>query len=165
MFSVGDTIIYGSMGVCTVEDIRVPSMPGADRRCYVLRPHYVSGSTVYAPIEGNPVRMRALLSAKEARALVDSLPQIPAFPESKERQELYDTCRAAIKSADSFILAKLLKTLHEKKRRLAAQRKLIPSTEKEYFETAEKMLHGEIATALEMPITEVEGYIAQRLAI
>lgn len=162
MFSVGDRIVYGSMGVCTVTDIGLPDVPGATRECYVLRPHYVANSKVYAPIEDNPVRMRALLTARQAEELVESLPGIPTFPKGDNRQELYETCKAAIRSADSFLLAKLVKTLHENRRRLVEMKKTVPSTEKEYHDTAEKMLHGEIAAALDIPLGEVEEYISAR---
>lgn len=163
MFSVGDLIIYGSMGVCTVTDIRVTELPGSQRECYVLKPHYVANSTVYAPVEGNPVKMRHLLEPSQIQALIDGLPGIEPFPISKEKQEMYNIYRGAIKSADCLSLAKLLKTLYEKKMRLMEQRKIIPSAEKEYFDTAEKMLYGEVASALQMPIDEVQDYIYSQL--
>lgn len=163
MFSVGDEIVYGSMGVCTVMEIGLPDIPGATRECYVLHPRYVANSKVYAPIEDNPVRMRAMLTADEAQELIDSLPAIQSFPRGSDKQELYNTCKNAIRSTDSFLLAKLLKTLHENKVRLVGMKKIVPSTEKEYFDTAEKMLHGEIAAALGMPLSKVKEYISSRL--
>lgn len=164
MFSIGDKIVYGSMGVCTVEDVGLPDIPGVLRECYTLKPHYVANSKVYAPIEDNPVRMRRLLTQAEVRDLIDSMPEMQPFPHSRDKQEFYETCKNAIRSCDSFLLAKLLKTLHENKVRLLEMKKTVPSTEKDYFDTAEKMLHGEIATALQMPLCEVEGYISAHLA-
>lgn len=163
MFSVGDQIIYGSMGVCTVIDIGVPDMQGVCCECYVLKPHYVANSKVYAPVENNPVKMRPLLTPSEAQSLIDSIPEIKPFPANTERQALCDIYHNAIRSADSFELAKLLKTLHEKKGRLSQQRKVVPSAEKEYFDTAERMLHGEMAVTLQIPIDDVGEYIADRL--
>lgn len=163
MFSVGDKVIYGSMGVCTVVDIAVPDLPGAHQTCYVLEPRYVANSKVYAPVGQSAVCMRVLLTPEEAQSLIDSLPGIGAFPAGGERQALYNTCRSAIKSADSHLLAKLIKTLYEKKERAAGQRKLLPSTEKAYFDTAEKMLYGELAVVLGIPMDEVGGYIEERL--
>ena len=163
MFSIGDEIIYGSMGVCSIMDIGLPDISGATRTCYILKPHYVANSKVYAPIENNPVIMRHLLSTAEVQSLIDSMPEIKAFPEDKEKQALYETYRAAIKSADSFMLAKLLKTLREKKAKVLEQKKVVSSVEKEMHDTAEKMLHGEIATALSIPLENVENYIVTRI--
>lgn len=163
MFSVGDTIMYGSMGVCTVEGIGVPDLPGATRECYILKPHYVANSKVYAPVQGNPVSMRALLTRAQAQTLIDELPDLQPFPPCSERQEMHNVCRGAIKSADSYMLARLVKTLYEKRLRVQQQKKIVPTAEKEYFDTAEKMLYGEIAVALQMPIDGVERYIFTRL--
>lgn len=163
MFAVGEKIVYGGMGVCTVTDIGVPDLPGAARTCYVLKPDYVANARVYAPVAENPVQMRLLLTKEEAEKLVDSLPQITAFPAGQEKQELHNTCKSVIKSADSFLLAKLVKTLYEKKKALVAQKKNMASAEKDYFDTAERLLHGELASALGLDIDQVQDYIARRL--
>ncbi|MDL2252838.1 hypothetical protein LJC49_02030 [Ruminococcaceae bacterium OttesenSCG-928-I18] len=163
MFSIGDKIIYGSTGVCTVTDIGMPDIPGATRECYVLKPHYMANSKIYAPIEDNPVNMRPLLTREQAQTLIDSMPEMQTFAADSDRQALYNTYRGAIRSADSVGLARLLKTLHEKKCRLHQQRKNVPSAEKEFFDTAEKILHGEIADALQIPFEEVSHYISARL--
>lgn len=162
MFAIGEKIIYGAMGVCTVEDITVPDMPGA-RESYVLRPHYVANAKVYAPVEGNPVVMRTLMDEQQVHALIDSMPEMSALSADKERQELYQLYRGIVKSADNFLLAKLLKTLHQKKALVAQQRKIVPSAEKEIFDTAERVLFGEIAACLGIELEEVDGYIAARL--
>lgn len=163
MFSIGEQVVYGSIGVCTVRGKGVPDMPGATRECYVLEPHYVAHSKVYAPIEDNPVKIRSLLSVSEVEELVDSMPEIKTFPQNKERQEQYNTYRSVIKSADSFLLAKLLKTLHEKKVKCVEMKKPLPGAEKDFLDTAEKMLHGEMAAALQIPMDQVLDYIESRL--
>lgn len=163
MFSVGDKIIYGGMGVCTVKDICVPDIPGAERLCYILEPHHVSNSKVYAPVKDNPVKIRSLLTQEEAHSLIDSLPMLSPFPAGIDKQEMHNICRTAIKTADSHVLAKLLKTLYEKKQRILQQRKIVPISEKEYFETAEKMLFGEFSVVLSIPVDTVQSYITSRL--
>ena len=163
MFAIGDQIIYGSTGVCTVTDIAVPDIPGADRKCYILKPHYMVNSKIYAPVEGNPIQMRLLLTPSQAQALIDDLPQISAYSTNQDRQELYNTYRDAIRSADCLNLAKLIKTLHDRKSQLLKQRKNLPSAEKDFFDTAQKMLHGEIAATLQIPFEDVDSYISDRL--
>lgn len=163
MFSVGDKVMYGSTGVCTIIDICVPDLPGTPRECYILKPQYVPNSKIYAPVENNPTNIRPLLTPSQAQSLIDNLDELAPFPADMDKQEMHETCRSAVKSADCSILARLLKTLYEKRVRLSEQRKTIPIAEKEYFDTAEKMLHGEFATVLQIPIDEVDGYIADRL--
>lgn len=163
MFSIGDRVVYGSSGVCTIMDIGVPDMQGASYECYFLKPHHMPTSKIYAPVGNNTVAMRPLLSAAQAELLIDALPQIEGFTEHKDKQEAYNVYRRAIKSADSMQLAKLVKTLHDKKEKAALQRKTLASSEKEMYDMAETLLHGEIAEALHIPLEQVQEYISTRL--
>ena len=53
MFEKGDYVIYGNNGICRVQDITTLSISGIDknRKYYLLKPVYASGSTVYTPVE------------------------------------------------------------------------------------------------------------------
>ena len=76
MFSVGDKIIYGENGVCTVDKIAALPMSGVprDKMYYHLSP--LVGSGVYfAPVD-SAVFMRPVLSRDEAEALIDAIPSI-----------------------------------------------------------------------------------------
>ena len=74
MFRIGDWVIYGHEGVCRVEDIGHPSVPGLDpeREYYCLKPYYHAG-TIYAPVDGK-IAMRPAISRS---ALDDLLPRLP----------------------------------------------------------------------------------------
>ncbi len=164
VFSVGDKIVYGGMGVCAVEDIAVPDLPGFTRKCYILKPLYQQGATVYAPIDKNPVNMRLLMPKQQAQTLIDGLPGLEGLDMGSDRHTIHDTCRRVIKSADSFLLARLLKTLHIKKRLVASQKKTLPGAEKDFFDAAERILFGELATVLCIPMEQVEQRIAPHLS-
>lgn len=165
MFCKGDVVMYGSVGVCTVMSVGVPDVPGVTYECYTLQPRFTESSKIYAPVNSTAVKIRAPLSATQAETLIDALPGLEGFSASKDKQEAYKTYREALRSADSMQLAKLIKTLHVKKLRAAEQRKTMASGEKELYDMAEKILHGELATALHMPMEKMEGYISSRLGI
>ena len=74
MFEIGQYIIYGSTGVCEIEDIRDERISGEKKSYYILKPVYISGSKIYAPVGVSEVRMRALITKDEAMALIDSMP-------------------------------------------------------------------------------------------
>ena len=76
MFSVGDKIIYGENGVCTVESIGPLAMSGApkDKLYYYLSPLIGSG-TYFTPVDSSAF-MRPVMSRDEAEALIDSMPGI-----------------------------------------------------------------------------------------
>lgn len=163
MFSVGDKIIYGSMGVCTVVDRRMPDMPGATQECYVLEPQYVHNARVYVPVAGTAINMRPLLSAVQAKALVNEMPRLVSFAPSKEKQVHQEIYRTAVRGADSHMLARLIKTLYERKQSNLEQKKNLPMLEKEHYDTARMILFGEIATALDTTISDVEAQVTARM--
>ena len=76
MFNVGQKIVYGENGVCTVEKIEPLGMTGAsrDKLYYHLTPLIGSG-TYFAPVD-SLAYMRPVMSREEADALIDSMPGI-----------------------------------------------------------------------------------------
>lgn len=76
MFDIGEKIIYGENGVCTVERIAPLEMSGASKEklYYYLTPLVGSG-TYFAPVDTNAF-MRPIISRDEADALIDSMPGI-----------------------------------------------------------------------------------------
>ena len=76
MFSVGEKIIYGENGVCTVEQIAPLSLSGSDKdKLYYQLSPYVGSGTYYAPVDSTAF-MRPVISRDEALALIDSMPSI-----------------------------------------------------------------------------------------
>ena len=76
MFEVGQKIVYGENGVCTVEKIEALAMAGAqrDKLYYHLIPLTGSG-TYFTPVDSGAY-MRPVMSREEAEALIDAMPGI-----------------------------------------------------------------------------------------
>ena len=77
MYKIGEKIIYGENGVCTVKNIAPLEMDGApkEKLYYHLIPLVGSG-TYFAPVDTNAF-MRPIISRAEAEALIDAMPGIP----------------------------------------------------------------------------------------
>ena len=60
MFEKGDYVIYGSNGICRVQDVTTLDIPGVDknRKYYLLKPVYTSASTVYTPVDTEGTLLR-----------------------------------------------------------------------------------------------------------
>ena len=71
MFEKGDYVVYGTKGVCQVEEITELDMKGTaeGRLYYVLRPCFQKGSTVFTPVDSDKTAMRAVMSEKDIRKL------------------------------------------------------------------------------------------------
>ena len=75
MYQAGDYIVYGTSGVCRVDEVKPsPFEDEADRQYYTLTP--VTGTeTIYIPVD-SPVFMRPVISREQAETLVRDIPNI-----------------------------------------------------------------------------------------
>ena len=102
MFAAGELVVYGGEGVCRVEGVGTPSLPGMDktRLYYTLAPLYRSGQ-VMTPVDTR-VLMRPLLTGQEVQELIaqlDQLPELQAFA-GKLEQACLDTLNAGVMTKD-----------------------------------------------------------------
>ena len=79
MFQKGERVVCGSKGVCVVEEITTLDIAGVDkkREYYILKPLYLSSSTVYIPVDTAEGSMRKVLAHEEAENLIHRIPEIP----------------------------------------------------------------------------------------
>ena len=156
MFGIGDYVICGNKGVCEVENITTLNISGVDRgrEYYILKPLYMSGRTVYLPVDSPKESMRKVLRREEAEKLIEAIPEIPLS------EQAYKDC---IRTNDCEDLVKLLKTIYTRKqKRIKAGRK-VTAVDAKYFHMAEENLYGELAVSLNISRKEVEGYIVEAI--
>ncbi len=161
VFKIGEYVVCGNKGVCRVEDITTLDITGVDkeRKYYILKPKYISGSTVYVPVDSSGESMRKVLQPEEAKDLIGHIPDIPllTFTDDKLSEQAYKEC---MKSNNCEELVKVIKTIYlRKQKRIQAGRK-VTAVDAKYFHLAEESLYGELAVSLDMSRDEVEAYIA-----
>ena len=160
MFSVGDKIIYGENGVCTVESIGPLTMAGApkDKLYYYLSPLIGSG-TYFAPVDSGAY-MRPVMSRAEAEALIDSMPGIqPAICTDNRFNHVDAFYKELFKQHSCEALVSIVKGLKSR----MSDRKTKSSRAEATMKRAKDILHGELSVALEIDIKDVEDYIVSRL--
>lgn len=162
MFEIGEYVVCGNKGVCTVEDITLLNISGADKekKYYILKPVYMAQSTVYVPVDSAEKSLRRAIKRSEAQELIKKIPVVPLLVITNEKlsEQMYREC---IRANDCEELVKVIKTIYNRKRkRLQAGRK-VTAVDAKYFHIAEESLYGELAVALEMPREEVETYISE----
>ena len=166
MFEIGDYVICGNKGVCVVENITTLNISGVDkeREYYILKPFYVTGSTVYVPVDSPKESMRYVLKREEAQKLIEMIPDIPMLVITNEKlsEQIYREC---IKTNCCEDLVKIIKTIYTRKqKRIQAGRK-VTAVDAKYFHMAEESLYGELAVSLGMSRDAVEGYIAETIDV
>ena len=108
MFQAGELLVYGSTGVCRVEEITELDHTVRDRgrRYYVLKPLWQDG-VIYAPVDSEKVPMRPVISREEAEALgiragaqiVPESPCTPVGPDGDYMVTRAADCRASAPSS------------------------------------------------------------------
>lgn len=163
MFQPGEVIVYGTSGVCRVEEIT--RLPGGDRKrlYYKLKPLWQDG-VIYAPLDSEKIPMRRVISRQEAEDLIDRMPGIQAAVcRGTTVQALAQQYQSAVRDGGHQALIEMMKSIYLKRGQAEAKNRRLGIVDERYMKQAERMLYGELATALEIPYDEVGGYIASRL--
>lgn len=166
MFAINEYVYYASEGVCRIADIcRAPlkGMP-EDRQYYVLHSVHSNGGVLYVPIDSDGVFLRRLLTADEASRLVDEIPKMSVFEEPNAKA-LRTRYIEAMRMHNPAEWIRVIKTVHCRMERLSkcsrAQR--LSETERSFATDAKRFLYTELSLALNVPLGDVEQYIANRI--
>ena len=160
MYAIGDKIIYGENGVCTIDNIDALPMSGSskDRLYYHLSPLVGSG-VYYAPVDTG-VFMRPVMSREEAEALIEAMPGIePAVCNDNRFNHVDAFYKELFRQHSCEALVAIVKGL----RLRMAERKTKSSRAEATLKRARDMLHGELAVALDLDPADVEDYIRSRI--
>ena len=164
MFAVGEYIVYGSKGVCRIEEITHLDMAGADkeREYYILAPVGDEGGRIYAPTDSTRIAMRRIITKEEADQLLRELPQIELLWVQDERQR-ENKYKEALRTCDYRAWVSIVKTLYFRMQERTAQGKKITALDEKYMRMAEHELYSELSLTLGVPMQEMESYIKERL--
>jgi len=164
MYDVGDLIIYGSYGVCEVDSIEVPDIPGIDknRLYYTLSPLYHS-EKIFTPIDTN-VFMRPVINNEKAKDLISQIPSIEEnFADIDNIKSLENYYRECLQTHDCSELLKLIKTIYTRARIVEEQGKKLGQIDKRFMTRAEDQLYGEFAVVLNIPKESVKNCVEEKI--
>ncbi len=162
MFSKGDYVIYGTNGICLIQDITTLTISGVDkkREYYFLKPVYLSTSTIYIPVDTADGVLRKAVSKEEADELIKSIPDIPLIELVDEKTIEY-TYKEYMHVGNCTSYIQLIKTIYVRKEKRLLNGNKITAVDSRYFKQAEDCLYGELAVALDMSRDEVRTYISE----
>ena len=125
MFHVGDYIVYGSNGICRVEEITHPDIAGIDedKLYYVLVPEKTRDSRLFCPTDNSRVVLRS----------------------ERMRDDSY---KKAMKSCDLRQCVKVIKALLIRKEERESHGKKVTVTDERYMKLAEEGLYSELSLVM-----------------
>ena len=167
MFQIGQTVSYGTTGICTIEDIRQETLSRAGVRkqeYYVLRPLATPTCITYVPTGNEKLtsRMRPIMTSRQIDAMIDAVKgqRLPWIEDARQRAEAF---QKVVSGGISGELLKLIACLYLEKKNRAQGNKKFCATDEKMLSSAERMVSEEFAYALQISEKEVAAYIAQRM--
>ena len=163
MFSVGELLIYGTNGVCRVDEVCSSPFDAADTRLfYKLTPTPDRANLViYTPIDNEKVVIRPLMSEREARELLDSLSEIGVIvvPLEKKRRDIY---RELVATAEPKVYVSIIKTVAQRREEFKRTRRRLPDIDNDAEHIAKTGLYGELAAVLGLSREEIHNMITEK---
>lgn len=164
MFCVGDTVIYGTQGVCRIVGTEENDLGGDIVEYYVLKPVCDENSTVFVPMENKTLlgRMRSVLSEEEIYALIKNIPEQKTIwidDENKRKTEY----QAIINRGDRKDLISLIKTLYGHRLEQQKKGRKLHMTDESFLKQAESLLYSEFALVLNIQSSEVLPFITEQI--
>ncbi len=164
MFKIGDYVVYGSTGICRIEDITHLDIGvgNSDKLYYVLVPGDGRGGRSFLPVDNTKVVLRAVISREEALELIDKIPQIERIGvgNDKQREEKY---KELARQCDCESWVTIIKTIYVRRQERIAQGKKITATDDKYCRIAEDSLYSELGFAMGKNKDEMEVFIRERI--
>ncbi|MBQ8966446.1 CarD family transcriptional regulator [Ruminococcus sp.] len=163
MFDAGELVVYGNSGVYRVLEVGSIGIKGCEgKQYYTMEPVFGSG-TSYVPVDTG-VFMRKVMTADEANALIDSIPEIGEEDFSERNPRLVrEHYSASMKSHDTAELISMIKEIWHRGERAKSLNRKLSRAEQQFLEQAENLVYGEFSVVLGIPREEVLGYIRTRI--
>lgn len=166
MFQKGEYIMYGSTGVCRVEDVAVPdNIPMKEKGTlyYKLAPVYGAGN-IYIPVDSK-VFMRPVLTKEQANELIDKIPSIqePVY-EAKDQKNLADCYRASLRAHECEELVGMIKAIYQKHKKLEGTGRKLGKADTEYMKQAQALLMGNLPLCWASPLKRCRNILPGALS-
>ena len=162
MFRKDEYVFYESGGICVVADVQVSPLEGMPdgRRYYVLQSLHEKNSVMYIPVDSEGVFLRPLLGRDDAKALLDSIPQVEAIDEPNAKL-LRARYLEAMRTHEPTEWVRVIKTA---RRRMACSTRTrrLSETERSFLENARRYLCTELRLALGRSEAEMAQYVDEK---
>jgi len=164
MYQIGEQVVYGVHGVCSVVD-REERVVDRKRVVYLaLEPVGQEGTRYLVPTH-NAVAMgkvRPMLSREELTALMES-EEVRSGSWIRDENLRKQTYRELIGSGDRVRLMQMVRTLYRHRDSQTAAGRKVHMCDDNFLRDAEKLLTGEVAIVMGVDLEQAKQFIRSRL--
>lgn len=164
MYQVGDKVVYGIHGVCTVTELEEKNIDRKKVQYYVLMPVEQPDARYFIPT-GNPAavsKLSPLLTRQEIETLLcdRSVPENTWINDENQRKQRY---RELISSSDRTALLAMVRVLRAHKTEQLSQGRKFHLCDENFLKDAQKLLSSEFSVVLNLSAAEVADYVEKYL--
>lgn len=161
MFCVGQTVLYGANGVCTVDEVTKKRIGKSIMEYFVLKPVSTNSSTLFVPTSNQKLlsRIRRVLSKDEAKRILSDLPDRGEWNDNKI--ERTDRFREIVSDGDSVELIRMIRLLRAHESEQMSKGKRLHILDERFLKEAEKMIGEEFSVVLNVSRDEILTRILQ----
>lgn len=164
MIQIGDRVLYGIHGVCTVIDTQIQVVNRKKMEYYVLSPLDQHSARFYVPTQNDAAvsKLRPVLSKQELEALLASEETHADrwIEDENQRKQCY---RELICSADRTALIGMVRSLYKQKKKQLASGRKFHLCDENFMRDAQKILATEFTAVLGLTQTETMQYLNNML--
>jgi CarD family transcriptional regulator len=162
MYSIGEKVVYGAMGVMEIVDITEQTVGELARKYYVLKEYASpSASLTYVPVDNAALtsQLQPLLTVDqitEAIRLAKTTQPIAWVEENRARSEMY---KRILATADRAQMLAMIRLVYETGIRREAEGKKNFIADENVMRRAQKNIATEFSLVLGIPESEIFEYI------
>lgn len=171
MFAVGDKVVHHEYGICRIINIVPRRFPGQEpREYYEMTPLSEDGygTKFYIPVDHGG-KLRAPLTRDQIFSMIDAMPETELLKietsgnRTLDMENIKTAYNSLMNSGDPRDWVILLRTIYRKGKQLSARKKRLSEFEVYTRDNSERLLYGEIACVMDIPVSRVEQFITQRI--
>lgn len=156
-YNIGDYIMHESVGICKVNDIKLLSnRDNEEKEYYELLSIYQKGSKVTTPVENNDGRIRDIKSEEEINDIFKELPELEIIS-IKNNRAFGETVKSIVSEFEPLGLARILKTVYERKKHRLKEGKKTMSQDERILQTIGERLFEEMSFVLKKDKEDVRN--------
>ena len=146
MLEKGHVFVYGTSGVCRVDEIKICDYGAGKKEYYILQPVFDMRSSLSVPVDSPMLsnHSRELLSEEEILKILDSVPK-ESSDWNKNDKERIETSRKILENDSFSEIVLLLRSIYIHKKELLLNGKKLRSSDESIMQRAEKLIFGEFA--------------------
>ncbi len=164
MYCVGDMVVYGIHGVCTITAEEQRRVDGKTLHYLILEPLNVAGARYMVPTHNEKAlsKLRKMMNRSQLLELLHSeaVRHDSWIDDENLRKQCY---RKLISGNDTVELLKMVRSLHSHKQKMLAEGRKFHLCDENFLRDAQHLLELEFAAILEIPREKVSEFVLEQM--